>query len=208
MARFRRQRSAIPAGIAPFFLFAFRRSMLRIDRRLIPDIPPGCSMAAKQGQTLASARAPARPPVTNPIQEAIPAGIIERLFIHLGHRQPRGFTACIHDVSSRCRFGLQLFQTRRLVSQPVVDQDQCHHRLTHRHEAGQQARIVPAAGHNFRWFAISRHRLLRSRQAARWLDGHPADDRHAARYSAEHSAVAIGFRSRSRPPCGINRSLF
>src|SRR5262245_7390690 len=76
-------------------------------------------------------------------------------------------------------------------AQPMIDQDQGNHRLTHRHETRQQARIVPATGDDLGRLAGARHGPLRPRQAARRLDRHAADNRLAAGDAAEHSAVTI-----------------
>ena len=63
-------------------------------------------------------------------------------------------------------------------AQEVIDQHQRDHRLAHRHEPRQQARVVPALHQNLRRLAGARDGPLRSRDAARRLDRDAADDRH------------------------------
>src|SRR5262249_42340004 len=71
-----------------------------------------------------------------------------------------------------------------LLPQPMIDQDQRHHRFAHWDESRQQARVVPTLHDDLRRLAGPRDGLLRLRQAAGWLDRNSANDRHAARDAA------------------------
>ena len=101
-----------------------------------------------------------------------------------------------------------LVESARLVSPPVIDEH--HHRLAHRYESRQQARVVPPLGDDLGRLPGPVHGLLQSGQAARRLDGHSANDRHPARNAAEHPAVAclgrlVGSPARWNRRVGLSR---
>lgn len=80
----------------------------------------------------------------------------------------------------------------RLPAQPVIDQHQRHHCLTHRHEPRQQTRVVAALDGDLGRLAFCRDGALWLWQAAGGFDGNAADDGLTAGDAAEHSAMAIG----------------
>ena len=80
----------------------------------------------------------------------------------------------------------------------MVSDHDCHHRLGHRDETGQQARIVSTFGSNRGGLGLARHGGLFKWQAARRLDGGTKDDWKARRDATEHAAVSIGVGRDSR----------
>ena len=75
---------------------------------------------------------------------------------------------------------------------PEIREDEEDHGLPHGHETRQKTGIVSAARADLGGLAGRRHGSLRLRQAARRLQGDPADDRFTAGDAAKHAAVAIG----------------